>query len=362
MLDVAVEKLSFHYPRSEFLLHELGLLFPKQTHTILAGPGGGGKTTLLNLIAGDLRTRHGIVRIGSREVNDVKRSGRPLLRLTGDSALPPRWSPRHVLIAAARQKKGDDFDDRRRQVELAEEKWGLSSIAEHRCDRLSRSERCRVQLAQIEILRPAILLAERLLEGASPGEADSLADQFYRTLRVIGTTLINEPSRLDEQQYADRIVVLEAGALVQEGSIKEVHDAPSDAVAAAATGSVNLVPVRIRSNAVDSPIGAWDLRVAPFQGEGIALIRPEQFAIAAAGEPSDFIFSVEEASFARGAWHLSGFISGGGILRVSVPTDLAIHKGKLLPLRFDPARVRLIAGAMGSRNDPFSPIPSLALP
>ncbi|HXI11712.1 MAG TPA: ATP-binding cassette domain-containing protein [Thermoanaerobaculia bacterium] len=359
MLDVAVEKLSFHYPKSQFLLHELGLLFPKQTHTILAGPGGAGKTTLLRLIAGELHTRLGIIRIGSREVNALKASARPLLYVRSDTGLPPRWSAQHILIAAARQRaqKEDDFDDRIRQVELAQEKWDLKAVSHLRSDQLSQSERCRVQLARIEILRPAILMAERLLAGAAASEADFLADQFYRTLRVIGTTLINEPARLAEQRYADRMVILESGSLIQEGSIREVHDAPQGAVAAAATGPINLVPIRISSNRVESPIGGWEVRVAPFQGDGTALIRPEHFVLAAAGESSDFIFSVEEAGFDRGVWFLSGFISGGGILRVTIPSEVPIHKGKLLPLRFDPSRARLVSSFLRTRQDPFSSVP-----
>jgi len=65
----------------------------------------------------------------------------------------------------------------------------------------------------------------------------------------------------------------------------------------------------------------------------------------ARGEDSDLIFGVEEASFRDGRWHLRGFITGGLILHVAVPRETAVHKGKLFPLRYDPARFRLLPRA-----------------
>ena len=94
-----------------------------------------------------------------------------------------------------------------------------------------------------------------------------------------------------------------------------------------------------------SAIGAWELDAPLFEGSGVALARPDDFAVAARGEDSDLIFGVEEASFRDGRWHLRGFITGGLILHVAVPRETAVHKGKLFPLRYDPARFRLLRRA-----------------
>jgi hypothetical protein len=102
------------------------------------------------------------------------------------------------------------------------------------------------------------------------------------------------------------------------------------------------VPVTIRGNVVESIIGSWDVDPAPFKGSGIALIRPRDFSVAAEGEESDLIFSVEEASFYGGAWHVRGVLSGAFLLCVTLPGSVAIHKGKLIALRYDPARFTLL--------------------
>jgi len=327
MLDVSIQSAT------------ISVTFAKSTHTAIVGPAGCGASTLLRIIAGDLRPQFTEVRIGSRVVSDLKRARRPLLYTTSAIDAPGRWSVRHLLVAAARQRT-IDREDRQQEIELAVSKWNLP--LDRRLDSLSSTEKTRANLARIEILKPAILVADRILEGVNPSE--NLADTFYRTLRVMGTTVITAPSSIVELGAIDRIVVLDHGRIVQEGIPSEVYGNPRSEAAAAATGDVSVVPISIRGNVIESVIGSWEVDPAPFQGSGIALIRPDDFSVAGAGEESDLIFSVEEASFYGGAWHLRGVLSGAFLLRVALPGDVAIHKGKLMALRYDPSRFRLLAG------------------
>jgi len=310
------------------------LTFSKSTHTAIVGPPACGASTLLRVIAGDAR---GSVRIGARDVSALRRGRRPLLYVTSALDAPERWSLRHLLIAAVRTRTLDR-EDRHHEYELAVDKWGLGALLDRRLGTLSSTERTLANLARIELLKPAILVADRLLEHANPSAAAKLADDIHRTLRVAGTTVISAPSTPVELGLCDRVVVLDAGRVVQEGVPSHVFGAPRSVAAAMATGDVNVIPIEIRGRTVTSPIGAWELDAPPFEGPGVALARPDDFAVAARGEDSDLIFGIEEASFRDGRWLLSGILTGGLILRVVVPRDLAVHKGKLLALRYDPAR------------------------
>jgi ABC-type sugar transport system ATPase subunit len=332
MLEVSLTNITFAN------LREVTATFPRSTHTAIIGPSGAGASTILKIIAGDIRAHEGEVRIGSRDVTNLKRARRPLLYSTSAIDAPVRWSVRHLLVAAARQRT-IDREDRQHEIEMASAKWNL--LLDRRLDTLSSTERTRANLARIEILKPAILVADRILEAANPSE--NLADEFYRTLRVIGTTVITAPSSIVELGAIDRVIVLDGGRVVQEGMPSEVYGNPRSEAAAAATGDVSVVPVTIRGNVVESIIGSWDVDPPPFQGSGIALIRPNDFSVAAPGEESDLIFSVEEANFYGGAWHVRGVLSGAFLLRVTLPGSLAIHKGKLMALRYDPARFTLLA-------------------
>ena len=55
-------------------------------------------------------------------------------------------------------------------------------------------ERVRANLARIELLRPGVLVADRLLEAANPAALPLLADELYRLLRICGTTVISAPA------------------------------------------------------------------------------------------------------------------------------------------------------------------------
>ncbi|HEX9460377.1 MAG TPA: ATP-binding cassette domain-containing protein [Thermoanaerobaculia bacterium] len=336
MLDV-----SLHNVTLQFVLRDVSVSFAKSTHTAIVGPAGCGASTLLRIIAGELRVESGEVRIGARVVNELKRGRRPLLYTTSSIDAPGRWSVRHLLVAAARQRS-IDREDRQQEVDLAVTKWRLGVLLDRRIDTLSSTEGTWANLARIEILKPAILVADRILEQVNLSERVDLADDLYRTLRVLGTTVITAPSSVVELGATDRVVVLDAGRVVQEGIPSEVYGDPSSAAVAAATGDVSIVPVTIRGNVVESVIGSWEIEPPPFQGEGVALIRPDDFSVAAPGQESDLIFSVEEASFYGGAWHVRGVLSGAFLLRVTLPGNMSIHKGKLMALRYDPTRFRFV--------------------
>jgi ABC-type sugar transport system ATPase subunit len=337
MLDV-----SLHNIAAPFALRDVTVAFARSTHTAIVGPAGCGASTLLKIIAGEMKPESGEVRIGSRVVNDLKRGRRPLLYTTAAIDAPGRWSVRHLLVAAARQRS-IDREDRQQEIALAAAKWMLDALLDRRIDTLSSTEGTRANLARIEILKPAILVADRILERVNLSERVDLADEFYRTLRVMGTTVITAPSSIVEIGATDRVVVLDGGRVVQEGVPSEIYGDPASVAAAVATGDVSVVPVTIRGNVVESVIGSWEIDPPPFQGSGIALIRPDDFSVAAPGEESDLIFSIEEASFYGGAWHVRGVLSNAFLLRITLPGSVSIHKGKLMALRYDPRRFRLLA-------------------
>jgi ABC-type sugar transport system ATPase subunit len=333
VLDVVLDQVSYVYPHSPFRLDDLSVIFKASTHTAVTGRGS---STLLKLVSGELRPRRGRILIGTRDVTGVRPGRRPLLFVTSDLDVPGRWSVQHALVAAVRRRTLDRID-RQREYDLATTKWGLETLLARRAGTLSATERTRLLAARIELLRPGILLADRLLAHAAP-----LADELYRSLRVMGTTVISAPSSPTELGYTDAVVVLSEGRIVQSEPVAHLFAKPADETAALATGDVNVVPVSVRRGMVESAIGSWDVPNAPFEGTGVALVRPDDFTVAAQGEESDLIISVEEATFDRGDWIVRAIVSGGVTLRIRVPRQVSVHKGKLLALCFDPRRFSLI--------------------
>ncbi|HYC88064.1 MAG TPA: ATP-binding cassette domain-containing protein [Thermoanaerobaculia bacterium] len=335
MLDVVLRNVTFRH-RDGFTLRGITHTFVRNTHTAVIGPPACGVSTLLRLIAGTLQPDAGDVIFGQRRVNDVKAAKRPLLDAREEA--PARWSVQHALVAAVRTRTLDR-EDRHLEYSLAAEKWELVPLLERRLATLSATEAARVQCARLELLRPAIVVADRLFERVSASARGTLADALHRTLRVHGTTVISAVSTREELAFHDSVLVLSNG---QSGSPAEVFLRPADDASAIATGEADAIPVTIRGNEVESVIGSWRVDPAPFQGDGVAVVRPGDFAPAARGEDSDFVFGVEEAGFAGGRWIARGMLSGGVTLRVELPFDTPIHKGRLLAMRYDPARFLLL--------------------
>jgi len=340
VLDLALRSVTFRYDGG-FALRDVDLTFPRSTHTAIIGPPACGASTLLRVLAGSLRPQTGEVVFGQRRVNEVKAANRPLLFATSEIDVSGRWSVQHALIAAVRTRSLDR-EDRHHELMLAAEKWELLALLERRMATLSSTEGARVQCARIELLRPAILIADRMLEKVNPSVASGIADALHRTLRVHGTTVIFAPATRGELALTDAVVVLQEGRVVQSGSAAEVFARPENEASGVAMGEVDEIPIEIRGNVVESVIGSWEISAPPFQGTGIALVRPSDFAPARAGEDSDLIFGVEEAGFTDGRWIARGVLSGGVTLRVELPFDAGIHKGRLLALRYDPARFTLL--------------------
>lgn len=342
MLDVALRNVNFRFGHDAFALRDITITFPRSTHTAIAGPPACGASTLLRILAGTLAPYSGDVILGTRRVNDVKASARPLLYATSTLDVSQRWSVQHALVAAVRTRSLDR-EDRHHEYALAAEKWDLAALLERRIATLSATETARLQFARLELLRPAILVADRILERVSASARATLADAFYRMLRVHGTTVISAPSSREELGLTDTVVVLDEGRVGQTGPPAEIFARPASESAAIATGDTDAIPVTIRGNEVESVIGSWSVTAPPFQGDGVALVRPSDFAEARPGEDSDLIFGVEEAGFAGGRWIATGVLSGGVTLRVELPAGAPVHKGRLMALRYDPSRFTLIA-------------------
>jgi ABC-type sulfate/molybdate transport systems ATPase subunit len=174
--------------------------------------------------------------------------------------------------------------------------------------------------------------------------------------------VITAPASRAELGVTDRIVVLASGRVAQEGTAAQVYTTPVDERSATATGAVNVIPITIEGSSVESVIGAWELASPPFQGTGVALVRPEAFSIAGRGAESDLIVAVEEAAFENGRWLVRAMLSGSVALRISLSANEHLHKGKLIALTYEPAGFPLIQReiTVERRSAPTSVIPPMS--
>jgi len=240
------------------LLH-LGVELTVKPGQIVAvlGPNGSGKTTLLHTLAGLIRLQHGQIRVAGSVWDSPAENVwmAPEQRRTGlvvaDHLLFPHLSvidnvgfgprSRGVPKAAARA---------RARVEL--DALGLGDRFEVRPRELSSGQAQRVALARALATDPDLLLLDEPLSALDPTtRAHTRADLDVRLRAFSGITILVTHDPLDALSLADRLVFIEAGSLVQEGTPQEVIARPRDPYVAQVVGLNFLRGQRVGDQQVD---------------------------------------------------------------------------------------------------------------
>jgi molybdate transport system ATP-binding protein len=202
----------------------------------VVGPSGAGKSTLLRLIAGlDAPSRGRIECDGDLWFGDG-RDLPPERRRCGfvfqDYALFPHMTVRQNVAYGA---DGTDIDPLLERV-------GIGHLAAVRPPRLSGGERQRVALARALALQPQALLLDEPLSALDPATRGAVAAELAAVLRDAAVPAIVVTHAYDEAvSLAGRVAVIEQGRVVQEGTPRELLEAPLTSFVAEFAGT-NYLP------------------------------------------------------------------------------------------------------------------------
>jgi ABC-type sugar transport system ATPase subunit len=198
----------------------------------LVGPSGSGKTTLLRVLLGLEAPSDGTVRLAGRVVSragvvDVLPEDRNVAMVFQDLALWPHLSV-HGNLAYGLRARGVDPGERERRIARALSSVGLDGKATRRPGELSGGERQRVAIARALVLAPvAVLLDEPLgsLDVVLKEDLLALFGRVFRELRVPIIYVTHDP--IETARLAERVVALEGGRVVQEGTLAELAASPA---------------------------------------------------------------------------------------------------------------------------------------
>jgi molybdate transport system ATP-binding protein len=219
----------------------------------LAGPSGAGKTSMLRVAAGLLCPAHGRVQAGGEiwldtgRGIDVPAERRRCGYVFQDYALFPHLS---AWQNVAYPLRGIGRGERRaRALELLE-RLGLAQRAEARPSRLSGGERQRVALARALARRPDVLLLDEPLSALDTRTRARAARELADVLRVTeAPALLVTHDFTEAAQLGDRVGIVDAGRIVQEGTPSELAAAPRSAFVADFTGAVVLTGTAVAGTA-----------------------------------------------------------------------------------------------------------------
>ena len=211
----------------------------------LLGPSGSGKTTLLRTLAGFLAPAFGRILIGGEDVTDLAPERRPTALVFPDLALFPTMSVAEN-VAFGLEARGLPRAARRARAEELLALVGLSGSADRRPGDLSRDRRPRLAVARALAIEPAVLLLDDPLAGLDPDRRRALRDDLRHLQRRTRTTVLwatGDP--VEALAVADRVAVLDAGALAQVDTPDLLYARPATAFVARFVGAQNVFPGRV---------------------------------------------------------------------------------------------------------------------
>jgi iron(III) transport system ATP-binding protein len=251
----------------------------------LLGPSGCGKTTLLRVAAGVESPTEGRVLLDGREVTGPKLFLPPEERGIGlmfqDYALFPHLSIIENVKFGLRDLSARDAEI---AAKRALSRVGLEHYAADYPHVLSGGEQQRVALARSIAPRPGVLLMDEPFSNLDRRMRDEIRDETVAILSETGATTIlvtHDPE--EAMKIADRIVLMRAGRIVQEGTAEAIYRRPADILAARFFCDFNEVEGVSQGGRVETPIGFFPAPELPDGTNAVICIRPQGVRLTAEG-------------------------------------------------------------------------------
>lgn len=256
--------------RGDFSLQVAARVYPGEVLAVL-GPNGAGKTTLLRALSGLTALTSGVIRLGDLVLDDaatntfVPPEHRPVGLVFQNYRLFPHLDVRDNVAFAHRSRGAGRHESRARTTSWLE-RLDLTGLAQRRPHQLSGGQAQRVALARALAADPQLLLLDEPLAALDARTRLEVRAQLRHHLRdFAGPVLIVTHDPLEAMVMADRILVLEEGRVVQDGSPAEVARHPATPYIAQLVG-LNLYAGSLdRASRTVALDGGGSLAVAPLE-------------------------------------------------------------------------------------------------
>ncbi|MGV2068297.1 ABC transporter ATP-binding protein [Agrobacterium sp. 22-226-1] len=341
MSELEISNICKDYGASR-ALHPVSIAVERGEFVTILGPSGCGKSTLLRILTGISQPSGGEIRLGGKRIDQAPPEARDIAMVFQSYALFPHMSVAKNLGFGLKMKKVAK-DERARRIAHALDICNLTGLVDRMPRQLSGGQQQRVALARAIVMQPSLLLFDEPLSNLDAKLRDTLRHELTELHRRIGaTSLYVTHDQAEAMAMSDRIVVMNAGRVVEIGTPLELYRAPKHAFTAGFLGQTNLLPVSAEGQQAQLPWGQSVTLDRVAAGNVQISVRPENIHIRAdqAGEGT-----VSSVSF-MGANALYTVEIGGRQIRVSQSgAETLIDAGQRVALQF-PGSVHLLDDRM----------------
>jgi len=268
--------------------------------TALLGPSGSGKTTLLRIIAGLEQPDSGRIRFQGQDTTDLHVSDRGVGFVFQHYALFKHMSVyenvAYGLTVKPRSQRPSKAEIRKRVMHLLE-MVQLDWTADRLPSQLSGGQRQRIALARALAVEPQVLLLDEpfgALDAKVRAELRSWLRRLHDELHVTSVFVTHDQE--EALEVADRVVVMNHGAVEQDGQPEAVYDHPANAFVYGFLGQVNRFNAQVQGGV--ARIGPLQLPAAEFAGQAnrraTAYVRPHDIDVLATAQHGALPAQIEQ--------------------------------------------------------------------
>ena len=229
--SVSFQNIIFHYPsQKKSVIHNFSLNIKPGEKVGLVGRSGSGKSTLVNLLLRFYDLKSGLITIDNQDISKVNQNSlrEKIGMVTQDTSLLHRSvkdnivygrpsATRNEMINAAKRAKAHDFI---MQLEDNLSRKGYEAHVGERGVKLSGGQRQRISIARVMLKDAPILLLDEATSALDSEIEVVIQQSLYQLME--GKTVIAIAHRLSTIAAMDRLIVIDKGKIIEEGSHNEL--------------------------------------------------------------------------------------------------------------------------------------------
>jgi iron(III) transport system ATP-binding protein len=283
--SVSFKNVTKIYGKDVIAVDDVSLSIEAGTLVTLLGPSGCGKTTTLRMIAGLEMCTSGTVEIGDVDVTTLPATDRDVSMVFQSYALFPHMS---VIENVSYGLKFSGF----KKNEISEraiaglELVGLSEYGARLPSELSGGQQQRVAVARALVLEPQVLLFDEPLSNLDAKLRRQVREEIREIQQNLGLTVVYVTHDQEEAlAVSDRIIVMKNAVVAQDGTPRELYDAPANRFVADFIGEANILPceiVAVKAEIAKVKIGSYSVNLPSRglgKGKALLAVRPNRVII-----------------------------------------------------------------------------------